>query len=41
MQELVIPELVKDNETGLTFETGNAEDLSEKIRKIGQRQNRK
>jgi len=27
-----IPELVKDNETGLTFEPGNVEDLSEKIR---------
>jgi glycosyltransferase involved in cell wall biosynthesis len=26
-----IPELVKDNETGLTFEAGNAEDLRQKI----------
>ncbi|MBF0329899.1 MAG: glycosyltransferase family 4 protein [Nitrospirae bacterium] len=26
-----IPELVKDNETGLTFEPGNADDLAEKI----------
>ena len=29
-----IPELVKDNETGLTFEPGNAEDLKEKIKAI-------
>lgn len=29
-----IPELVKDNETGLTFEPGNAEDLREKIETI-------
>jgi len=29
-----IPELVRDNETGLTFEPGNAEDLSEKIKTI-------
>ena len=29
-----IPELVKDNETGLTFEPRNAEDLSEKIRML-------
>ena len=29
-----IPELVRDNETGLTFEPGNAEDLSEKIKAI-------
>lgn len=27
-----IPELVKDNETGLTFQPGNEEDLSEKIK---------
>lgn len=27
-----IPELVRDNETGLTFEPGNADDLSSKIR---------
>lgn len=27
-----IPELVKDNETGLTFEPGNAEDLAEKMK---------
>lgn len=26
-----IPELIRDNETGLTFQPGNAEDLSEKI----------
>jgi len=26
-----IPELIKDNETGLTFERGNAEDLGQKI----------
>jgi glycosyltransferase involved in cell wall biosynthesis len=29
-----IPELVRDNETGLTFEPGNAEDLSEKIKEL-------
>jgi glycosyltransferase involved in cell wall biosynthesis len=29
-----IPEMVKDNETGLTFEPGNAEDLSKKIRQL-------
>ena len=29
-----IPELVKDNITGLTFESGNAHDLSEKIRYV-------
>lgn len=29
-----IPELVRDNETGFTFESGNAEDLSEKIKEL-------
>jgi len=29
-----IPELVKDNETGLTFEPGNAKDLKEKIKEL-------
>ncbi len=29
-----IPELVKDGETGYTFEPGNAEDLSEKIKTL-------
>ncbi len=29
-----IPELVKNGETGYTFEPGNAEDLSEKIKKL-------
>lgn len=29
-----IPELVRDKETGLTFEPGNAEDLREKIEKL-------
>jgi glycosyltransferase involved in cell wall biosynthesis len=29
-----IPELVKDNETGLTFEPGNAGDLNEKIKML-------
>ena len=29
-----IPELVKDGETGLTFESGNIQDLAEKIRKL-------
>jgi glycosyltransferase involved in cell wall biosynthesis len=29
-----IPELVRDGETGLTFESGNADDLSEKIRTL-------
>ena len=30
-----IPELVKNNETGLTFESGNAEDLRSKIEHLG------
>ena len=30
-----IPELVKDNETGLTFEIGNSYELSEKIKYLG------
>jgi len=29
-----IPELVRDNETGLTFESGNVDDLREKIQKL-------
>jgi glycosyltransferase involved in cell wall biosynthesis len=29
-----IPELVKDNETGLTFESGNSEDLKAKITQL-------
>jgi glycosyltransferase involved in cell wall biosynthesis len=29
-----IPELVRDNETGLTFEPGNADDLREKIKEL-------
>jgi glycosyltransferase involved in cell wall biosynthesis len=29
-----IPEMVKDHETGLTFESGNSADLSEKIRQL-------
>jgi len=35
-----IPELIKDNETGLTFEPGNASDLQEKICNLVERPDR-